>query len=346
LNRDRLADILDRADKEKLIAGINDLSSDEKETLKNLTKAQRILFGEMEIQPSDNSLLVTLMINNLESSVQETTRLFEIPSGEYETHRKREPYIIKGIEETLLGKKRGSEPPAPDEEDRKRQENDKDKPVVQHPIDINWIGIYGRLAWVSTASDGSTWGVNSAGMIFRWNGNEFTQTTDGRLAQISVGNSRDVWGVNSANEIFRWTGNTWVKVHGLLKHISVGSDGTVWGVNAQDEIFSWNGNTFIKADGLLSQISVGNSQNIWGVNKSNEIFRREGRTWKKVVGALKQVSAGADGTVWGINSKNEIFEWNSQGFIPRNGLLNQISVGNAKYIWGTNDQGKIFQKGN
>ncbi|MEZ4966725.1 MAG: hypothetical protein R2791_15890 [Saprospiraceae bacterium] len=105
LNRERLADILERKDKEQLIAKINDLTLDERQNLKALTLAKRVLFGEMEIQSSDNSLLVTLTINNLETGVQETTQLIEIPKGEYDSHTKRERYIVKGINEGLLGKK-------------------------------------------------------------------------------------------------------------------------------------------------------------------------------------------------------------------------------------------------
>ncbi len=121
LNRDRLADILNRKDKEKLIAELADLSTEEKQTLTSIVNAKRVLFGEMEVQPADNSLLVTLVINNLETGVQESTTMFEIPSGEYDTHTKREPYIAKGIEEALLGKKRVSDP-ATDEKDAAVQE--------------------------------------------------------------------------------------------------------------------------------------------------------------------------------------------------------------------------------
>ena len=106
---------MNRKDKEKLISAINDLSIEEKQTLKSITKAQRVLFGEMEFQRADNSLLVTLVINNLETGVQEAMTLIEIPNGEYETHSKREPYVTKGIEETLLGKKSSNAKPSNDQ---------------------------------------------------------------------------------------------------------------------------------------------------------------------------------------------------------------------------------------
>ncbi|MFN0215050.1 MAG: hypothetical protein ACKVT2_12410 [Saprospiraceae bacterium] len=104
INRDRLGDILKRKDKEKLIAEINDLSIEEKQTLTAITQAQRVIFGEMEIQPADKSLLVTLVINNLETGVQETSNIFEIPFGQYDTYTKREPFVTKGIKEILFGK--------------------------------------------------------------------------------------------------------------------------------------------------------------------------------------------------------------------------------------------------
>ncbi|KJY40324.1 hypothetical protein VR41_15135, partial [Streptomyces sp. NRRL B-1568] len=67
-------------------------------------------------------------------------------------------------------------------------------------------------------ADGTVWGVNSAGTIFRYAGDQgstrWVQTTGG-LSRISVGSRTNVWGVNSNQEIFRYTNddqNPWVNI--------------------------------------------------------------------------------------------------------------------------------------
>jgi hypothetical protein len=64
------------------------------------------------------------------------------------------------------------------------------------------VRIPGPLKYVSVASDGTVWGVNANDMIYRRDGNYWTQIP-GRLKQISVGSSSRVWGVNANNEIYR-----------------------------------------------------------------------------------------------------------------------------------------------
>lgn len=64
----------------------------------------------------------------------------------------------------------------------------------------------------------------------------------GALTRISAGSSTNVWGVNAAGNIFRYTGNDanpWVQIPGALSDIGVGADGTVWGVNAAGNIFRY-----------------------------------------------------------------------------------------------------------
>lgn len=153
LNRDRLADILSRKDKEELISSINDLTVDEKEKLTSVVKAQRILFGEMEIQ-SDNSLLVTLIINNLGSGVQEITSIFEIPKGGYDTHSQREPHLNKAIERMLLGKTEGNRT-SPTKADEKEGGEKEDTPLI-----VTNSNESGNIIWMNASNTPSIWKVD------------------------------------------------------------------------------------------------------------------------------------------------------------------------------------------
>jgi hypothetical protein len=136
----------------------------------------------------------------------------------------------------------------------------------------SWDTIAGALKYISAASDGTVWGVNSLDNIFRWNGNGWDQVS-GQLTQISVGNAAAIWGVNAQDEIYRWNGAAWERVSGELKHVAVANDGVRWGVNSGDKIFSWNGNGWNQVPGALKQISAGAFRIVWGVNESDAIFR-------------------------------------------------------------------------
>jgi len=52
----------------------------------------------------------------------------------------------------------------------------------------------------------------------------------------------NVWGVNSAGNIYTFTGDDskpWVQIAGGLVDIGAGTDGVVWGVNSADSIYCW-----------------------------------------------------------------------------------------------------------
>lgn len=160
LNRDRLADILSRKDKEEIISSINELSDEEKTKLTTITKAQRVLFGEMEVQ-SDNSLLVTLIINNLGSGVQETTSIFEIPKGNYDTHSQREPHVNKGIERMLLGKTEGKRPLPPGDTGKEEGGGKPTSPVVTNSNES------GNIVWINTSNKPSIWKIDKDGNFIK-----------------------------------------------------------------------------------------------------------------------------------------------------------------------------------
>jgi len=65
----------------------------------------------------------------------------------------------------------------------------------------------------------------------------------GALKRISAGSQTNVWGVNSAGNIYRYTGNDaspWVQIPGGLSDIGAAADGTVWGVNSAGNIYRYS----------------------------------------------------------------------------------------------------------
>lgn len=215
-----------------------------------------------------------------------------------------------------------------------------------------WNQVSGKLKYVSAASDGTVWGVNSRDNIFRFNAaaGNWTQIP-GALKQVSAGSASLVWGVNANDEIYRYNPgtNNWTQIPGSLKHVSVAADGTVWGVNSTDKIYRYNSasNNWTQIPGALKQVCAGSSSIIWGVNSSNLIFKYNpgSNNWTQIPGALKHVSAAADGTVYGVNSSDEIYFYNGNSTWTRvSGALKEISAGSASRVWGVNANDDIFQR--
>lgn len=210
----------------------------------------------------------------------------------------------------------------------------------------SWMRISGALKQVSVGFGGEVWGVNSADMIYRYNGNNSWTQIPGRLKHVSVGQNGVVWGVNSADMIYHYNGNgTWTNIAGRLKQIEVGAGGEVWGVNSADMIYRYNGNnTWTNIAGRLKYVSVGQNGVVWGVNSSDMIYRYNGNnTWTQIPGALKQVEVGSGNQVWGVNSGDFIYRFdNDNTWTQASGRLKHVSVGANGLVWGVNSSDFIY----
>ncbi|KAF9262027.1 hypothetical protein L218DRAFT_988522 [Marasmius fiardii PR-910] len=177
-------------------------------------------------------------------------------------------------------------------------------PWVEIPGALTDVGIL-PLTDIGAAADGTVWGVNSIGEVFRytWDSNHWTKIT-GNLKRISVGSRTIVWGVNSDNNVFRYTGNDsnpWEQIPGPttsggLSDIGVGADGTVWGVNSAGNIFRYipQTNSWTNISGALNAIDVGLKTNVWGVSGIDQkIFTYTGddtNPWVQIYGNAPDIS--------------------------------------------------------
>lgn len=189
--------------------------------------------------------------------------------------------------------------------------------------------ITGKLVQVSVASDGTVWGINTAGSnIFHYTGgnNAWTQIGAGGLAQISVGSASNIWGVNAAGLIYKYNGKQvndgtdWNQIPGALKQISVAADGTVCGVNASGNAYLYNGNNSWTAlpgnnnNGQLStytgpwaQVISASAQSIWGLDPAGHLYTYQANntaqpwSWMDYAPAIS-FSVASDGSVALIDS--------------------------------------------
>jgi len=157
------------------------------------------------------------------------------------------------------------------------------------PARGEWLQVKGNMKQVAVGSRGgepNVWGLNAQGDIFRYQNGSWQQVP-GNLSQVSAGASGSVWGVNSAGQIWRWNGNgAWEQIAGGLVQVSAGAPDHVWGVNSAGQIWRWNGSAWDQISGGLKQISVGASGDVWGVNDAGQIWQRSNDTWVQVEGSL------------------------------------------------------------
>jgi hypothetical protein len=215
-----------------------------------------------------------------------------------------------------------------------------------------WQQMPGALSQVSVGSDGTVWGINSAGQVYMFNPQTQTwQQAPGLFTQVAVGSSGFVWALNAAGQIFRYdpTLQGWDQIPGTLSQIAVGSDGDVWGINSSAQVYHFNSatQTWSQIPGALAQIAVGYDGAIWGINAAQQVYRFNPGTqnWQQIPGALKRVAVGADGDVWGINNAGQTYHFNSlsQGWDNAPGSLAQIAVGSASNVWGIDAAGAIWR---
>ena len=210
----------------------------------------------------------------------------------------------------------------------------------------------GALSQVSVGSDGTVWGINSAGQAYFFNPQTQTwQQAPGLFTQIAVGASGLVWALNAAGQIYRYDPATqsWDQVPGALSQIAVGSDGDVWGISSSGQVYHFNPATqnLVQIPGTLAQIAVGYDGAVWGTSAAQQIFRFNPGTqsWQPMPGALKQIAVGADGDVWGINNAGQVYHFNTltQRWNNTPGSLAQIAVGSASNVWGIDATGAIWR---
>ena len=234
------------------------------------------------------------------------------------------------------------------------------------PTSFGSSQVGGLLSDISAASDGTVWGVNSAGDIYQYVGQYFGGTfqqvtgppVPGGVSAVAVGSATNFWSVDGAGKVYNWESSAvlWEQIHGVvLLDISVASDGTVVGVDGFGNVQSYHGGSWTQipapsVPGGFSAIAAVSATKFWGVTSAGDIYHYVGGTWAPVTGSLSDISAASDGTVWGVNKAGDILQYVG-GTMPWQQVtgpgvpsgLSVIAVGSATNIWGADDASNIYQ---
>ena len=129
------------------------------------------------------------------------------------------------------------------------------------------------FTWLSAASDGTLYAVDSTGNVNRLDPFSDTWSVVGSNAgHVAAKNSSVFYMLQSgsgtlpAGTIQMVSGATITTLPGNLKDITVDSVGDLWGVNGNNTVYHWNGAGWDQEPGTFTQIAVGSPTTLWAVN--------------------------------------------------------------------------------
>ncbi len=201
-----------------------------------------------------------------------------------------------------------------------------------------FVQIPGSLATISVAPDATTWGINSDGDVYRYDGKSAFHNVPGTLSTVSVGNSLSVWGLNKRGDIYRFdfARGRFLNVPGTLSNLSVGANGKVWGVNESGDVYRYDRRgRFEFVPGKLENRPAADRDVVWSINPFGLVFRHdETRSgFADAPGRLIALSVGSDGAVWGISSSNQLFRYDGGAWRRLQPLLSRAAVSDRACAW-------------
>lgn len=202
-----------------------------------------------------------------------------------------------------------------------------------------YVGGQGDTFQISTGADGTTWAIDDAYRLWRWDTYRWVQPTDyAKGSQIAVGDANHVWHLNSIGQLWRWTGGGWQQSPNIAGiNVDVGSDGEVWVIHPRGNLFRWTGVAWDQpttyARGV--QVAVGSASHVWHRNRIGEMWAWTGSGWNLMPGQALHLAVGADGTVCHVGLSNRVYRWVGGQWqeMPTNNRAAQVGVGNAGAIW-------------
>lgn len=174
--------------------------------------------------------------------------------------------------------------------------------------------VAGSALRIAVDPKGNAWVVNSAQMLFRWDGAKWLAFSNRMATDVGIGADGTVWVIGNEPEAGGYAihrsadnGASWARVPGSALRIAVDPKGLAWVVNKAGEIFRFDGKSFVHVPGGAQDIGVGADGEVWLTRGGDSIWRWEGDKWVQKSGAARQVAAGRGGVAWVVNAGNGLF---------------------------------------
>lgn len=167
-------------------------------------------------------------------------------------------------------------------------------------------------------------------------------------ADISVDENGIFYLVNNAGLIFKYDTNDWSQLSGSSGRAIAANGGRVCLVNDQGDIFELINNSWQKLNGSDAvDIAINNDGTVWIVNSGGMIYSLDGDSWKQMPGSSAKRIAAGGGQVWLTNSEGEIYSYNGSAWDQMSGSdAMDISVSNDGNIFLTNSAAKVYKRFN
>jgi uncharacterized protein YkwD len=160
------------------------------------------------------------------------------------------------------------------------------------------IAVPGVLAQVAPAGARDVWGVSPSGHIFRWQAPNpgFAQVAANFTAtQVSVAQDGTVWALDTAGLIYSYDGTNWLRMPGILRNVTVVGANAAWGVAPGNSIWRWDGITWSHvpppANAIPSQTTAAADGTVYLNDSNGLLYLRQGESWRLFPGVLTQISA-------------------------------------------------------
>ena len=220
-----------------------------------------------------------------------------------------------------------------------------------------WTQLTGLLSNISVGADGSVWGVNSQGYVYKWSPliNDWVMSTGSNVRVIATAPDGRPWVVNSAGQIWRKSdGNPsnsgWQQMPGQATRIAIGGDGSVWVSNAAGSVFKWDGNSnWIQAPASgVTRIAVTPQGVPWVINSSAQVWAKldgDPKTgFTRMPGTASDISVGPDGVVWATGAGGaRIWRYNGGGWdLVRDGFVTSLAA-DRNGLWFSDGANQIWK---
>jgi len=107
-----------------------------------------------------------------------------------------------------------------------------------------WIQSVGQMIKISSASDGSTFGISTDNDIYQWNGKIWTifAAATGKYNDLCVANANHIVAITTTANFggfvnMEWQNGQWSTNSGGITNVGCSSDGTVWATNSYNQGF-------------------------------------------------------------------------------------------------------------
>lgn len=209
-----------------------------------------------------------------------------------------------------------------------------------------WKLLIGSDAVDMTVDAGGTYYmVNTAGLIYRYTGNDWQQLSGSAGKKIAA-NGGKVCLINSSGKIYQLSGNSWNQMPGSDgRDIAINNDGTIWLTNTAGKIYRFNGSSWSQMPGSDAvRIAAGGGQ-VWMVNTAGKIYRFTNSRWTQTAGSDgRDVTVSNDGKIFLTNTVGKIYQWNGTAWTQLDGSDGISVSANAGKLVMTNTKGRMYYR--